>query len=256
MARTERQIAEYMEYYRTAPKDERAWALNHIARQEGKSPAEIRAIYEKFKGNVNLKKGVKAPEEFIGSIQKALLEGYSEPQIISMYGTSSTIVQRARKQMKDREPVQLVAVVKSAEQEQLDAIEAEFEKHIGELEKKLDEQKPAQPRTSDDFEVERDIKVYLPPETAGKTSEIPAVDLKAVSRRLETFNIKTARELDSDILWKALSEELADFAVGTFGSGTKITSVYWNSREATANAEVVTVDGKNYVIQLEEIGHE
>lgn len=255
MARTERQIAEFMEYYSTAPKDERTWALNHIAQQEGKSPAEIRAIYEKFKGNVNLKKGVKAPEEFIGSIQKALFEGYSEPQIISMYGTSSTIVQRARNQMKDREPVQLVAAVKSAEQKQLDALEAEFEKHVDELEKKLVEQKPAPPRTSEDFEVERDIKVYLPHETE-KTPSVPAVDLKEVSRRLEMFNIKTARELKSDNLWKALSEQLADFAVGTFGSGTKLNGVSWNNWKEKAKVEIVTADGRIICLTLEEIGHE
>lgn len=235
MARTERQIAEFMEYYRTAPKDERVWALNHIARQEGKSPAEIRAIYEKFKGNVNLKKGkgAKAPEEFIGSIQKALLEGYSEPQIISMYGTSSTIVQRARKQMKDREPVQLVAVVKSAEQEQLDTSELEVEKHIDELEKKLDEEKPELPRTSENFEIEQKKIPYKKPEI-----------------------ITPPKANNSEEPWKALAEQIARFAAGTFGSGTKITSVYWNSREANANAEVITVDGKIYVIQLEEIGHE
>lgn len=230
MARTERQIAEFMEYYSTAPKEERTWALEHIAYQENKSPAEIRAIYEKYHRNVNLRKGAKAPEEFIGSIQKAIREGYSEPQIIKMYGTSSTITQRARKLMKEQE---------AEKPEKTDTSELEFEKHIDELEKKLDEGKPELPRTSEDFEIEQDIKVYLPSETAEKTAEVPAKMQK-----------------NSEEPWKALAEQIARFAAGTFGSGTKITSVYWNSREANASAEVVTVDGKIYVIQLEEIGHE
>lgn len=222
--RTDKQIAQFMEFYRTAPKDERAWALDHIARQENKSPAEIRAIYEKFHRNVDLKKGAKAPEEFIGSIQKAIREGYSEPQIIKMYGTSSTITQKARKLMKEQE---------AEKPEKTDTSELEFEKHIDELEKKLDEEKPASPRTSEDFEIEQEKIPYKKPEI-----------------------ITPPKANNSEEPWKALAEHLAVFAAGSFGSGTKITSVYWNSREANANAEVVTVDGKIYVIQLEEIGHE
>lgn len=222
--RTDKQIAQFMEFYRTAPKDERAWALDHIARQEGKSPAEIRAIYEKFHRNVDLKKGAKAPEEFIGSIQKAIREGYSEPQIIKMYGTSSTITQRARKLMKEQE---------AEKPEKTDISELEFEKHIDELEKKLDEEKPELPRTSEDFEIEQEKIPYKKPEI-----------------------ITPPKANNSEEPWKALAEQIARFAAGTFGNGTKITSVYWNSREANANAEVITVDGKIYVIQLEEIGHE
>lgn len=222
--RTDKQIAQFMEFYRTAPKEERAWALDHIARQENKSTAEIRAIYEKFHRNVDLKKGAKAPEEFIGSIQKAIREGYSEPQIIKMYGTSSTITQRARKLMKEQE---------AEKPEKTDISELEFEKHIDELEKKLDEEKPELPRTSEDFEIEQEKIPYKKPEI-----------------------ITPPKANNSEEPWKALAEQIARFAAGTFGSGTKITSVYWNSREANANAEVVTVDGKIYVIQLEEIGHE
>lgn len=224
MPRTDKQIAQFMEFYRTAPKEERAWALDHIARQENKSPAEIRAIYEKFHRNVDLKKGAKAPEEFIGSIQKAIREGYSEPQIIKMYGTSSTITQRARKLMKEQE---------AEKPEKTDTSELEFEKHIDELEKKLDEEKPELPRTSEDFEIEQEKIPYKKPEI-----------------------ITPPKANNSEEPWKALAEQIARFAAGTFGSGTKITSVYWNSRESNANAEVVTVDGKIYVIQLEEIGHE
>lgn len=45
--RTDKQIAEYMAYYKDKPKDERKWALENLAKLEKKSPAEIRAICEK-----------------------------------------------------------------------------------------------------------------------------------------------------------------------------------------------------------------
>lgn len=229
MARTERQIAEFMAYYSTAPKEERTWALNHLARQEGKSPAEIRAIYEKFNGNVNLRKGAKAPEEFIGSIQKALREGYSEPQIITMYGTSSTIVQRARKLMKDQEPDEQMSDEKKptsfpseaypgqiGDEPKYDERELEFEKHIDELEARRETLRPETPRTNEDFETEA---------ATGKSG-----------------------------VWYALLAQLEEFAVGTFGKGTVFDSGAASSEKKIARLGVLTPDRKKVQITIEELG--
>ena len=46
MPRTDKEIAEYMEYYNSI---DRKWALEHLARTEGKTQAEIRGICEKYK---------------------------------------------------------------------------------------------------------------------------------------------------------------------------------------------------------------
>lgn len=269
MPRTERQIATFMAYYSTAPKEERAWALDHLAKQEKRSPAEIHAICEKYKDNVDLRRSAPTPEELKERIKQETRAGLSTAEIHKKYGISKSVIDRIKSTMResgedvpdgrfkntptvdseDRQPEAYpgqiydnpvvendVKIFLPGERDtapKTDAEESKFEKHIDELEKKLDDQKPEPPRTSEDFEVVQRRIPYKKPEI-----------------------ITPPKVGYGDELWKTLAEHLAVFAAGSFGSGTKITSVYWNSREASANAEVVTVDGKIYVIQLEEIGHE
>jgi transposase len=162
MARTERQIAEYVEYFRTAPKEERAWALERIAEQEHKSPAEIRAICEKYKA-LNLRKGVPAPDDLKEKIGEKILAGMSTPELTKKYGVSDNLVMRVRQELRDKgekipenrggsPKTKIEPVIKSEEQKQLEAI----------IEPKQPEAYPGQ--IYDDHEVEEDVKTYLPHE--------------------------------------------------------------------------------------------
>lgn len=302
MPRTERQIAEFMAYYSAAPKEEREWALKYLADCESKSPAEIRSIYEKYKESVNLRSGrSKAPDELIKRLKEEVASGISYKDVAKKYGVSLSLVQTATKRTID-EP-------------KMDKDEVEFEKYVDELEEKRAADKSSAPKTSADFEIEPDTKIYLPHDSDGavdKARDISAIDLKkAINENYEKIREK-AQEIDSKkkieseaknevlrkeierqrentlkiwnalsdppepgeplsfpfctgcpevhsesgALWKALLEQLSDFALGTFGAGTKITSVYWSNLNNEASVEAETVDGRKINITMEEYANE
>ena len=147
MARTERQIAEYVEYFRTAPKEERQWALERIAEQEHKSPAEIREICEKYK-LLNLRKGVPAPDDLKDKIGEKLLAGMSAPEIKELYGVSDNLILRIRAELREKGE--------------------KIPENRGGSRKQEEERQPeAYPgQINDDPEpiVEEDVKTYLPHE--------------------------------------------------------------------------------------------
>lgn len=101
--RTDKQIAEYMAYYKDKPKDERKWALENLAKLEKKSPAEIRAICEK---QAQPKKAEKKPRNEGGrpmiprdEIRAELLAGGTLCSVAEKLGISSTTVGRIRLEM-------------------------------------------------------------------------------------------------------------------------------------------------------------
>ena len=248
MPRTERQIAEYVEYFRTAPKEERQWALERIAEQEHKSPAEIREICEKYK-LLNLRKGVPAPDDLKDKIGEKILSGMSTPEIREIYGVSENLIARVRQEIRDKgekipenrggsPKMKIEPVIKSEGQKQLEAIirprhpeaypgqigdeskyderELEFEKHIDELEARRETLRPETPRTNEDFETEA---------ATGKSG-----------------------------VWYALLAQLEEFAVGTFGKGTVFDSGAASSEKKIARLGVLTPDRKKVQITIEELG--
>ena len=78
MPRTERQIAEYMMYYNDTT--DRVAALEALARVEKKTPAEIRAICEKYAG-MAVKQGKPVPEE----IKKCIEDCIGDKEIMARY---------------------------------------------------------------------------------------------------------------------------------------------------------------------------
>lgn len=238
MARTERQIAEHMAHYISTP--DKYAALEALARCEKKTETEIIEICERNGVRFNTNQRCTLPEEKREEIRAALREGLTLTQAAERCKVSSSACGRIRLELvKNGELLPRSVGGRKATQKYK-------REHPESDEQKQDEKKPASfpaeaypGQIVDEPIVEEDVKIFLPSETAEKTSKVPAKMQK-----------------NSEEPWKALAEQIARFAAGTFGSGTKITSVYWNSREANADAEVVTVDGKIYLIQLEEIGHE
>lgn len=99
--RTDKQIAEYMAYYKDKPKDERKWALENLAKLEKKSPAEIQAICERAakpkqkeeKKPRNEGGRHKLPRE---EIRAELLAGGTLMSVSEKLGVSHTTVGRKR----------------------------------------------------------------------------------------------------------------------------------------------------------------
>ena len=225
MPRSERQIAEYVEYFRTAPKEERQWALERIAEQEHKSPAEIREICEKYK-LLNLRKGVPAPDDLKDKIGEKILDGMSTPEIREIYGVSENLVLRVRQELRDKgekipenrggsPKTKIEPVIKSEEQKQLEAI-------IG---PRHPEAYPGQ--IYDDPEVEEDVKTYLPHE-------------KSVAGECKKLS------------WFEMIDALQAAAQVIFGKSINITEIHASGYDKRAGITVET-GGKRFDIVVEEV---
>ena len=124
--RTDKQIAEYMAYYKDKPKDERKWALENLAKLEKKSPAEIREICEREAGKPKQKEEKKPRNE----------AGRPYP---------------GRK--KDKQPEAYPGQINDDEPEIEDDVKAYVS---GEIRTEPEREKP---------EIEDDVKAYIPHET-------------------------------------------------------------------------------------------
>lgn len=267
--RTDKQIAEYMAYYKDKPKDERKWALENLAKLEKKSTAEIRAICEREAGKPKQKEE-KKPTHGGGrpmiprdEIRAELLAGGTLCSVAEKLGISSTTVGRIRLEMVKE------GLLKAGRP------------YPG---RKKDRQPEAYPGqiNDDEPEIEDDVKAYVPGEirtepeepTASECKkpeiedEPPAVRISNAFQNLadslhtalfgeppddepEEEEIEEEKEpTQPETPWKALYEQICDFVVGTFGKGTRITSVYWCEKESTA--KVSTADGHLIRITMEE----
>ena len=151
MQRTDKQIAEYMAYYRGTT--ERKAALAALARVEKKSEAEIRAICEKFKTGKSDEMGKqKFSDEMKAEIWEKSLDGVPIGKIADEYhitpaqvhGILSAVRTKQDKERAERFPME----------PKYDEHELEFEKHVEELEARRETLKPETPRTTEDFETE------------------------------------------------------------------------------------------------------
>lgn len=145
MPRSDKQIAEYMKYYAGRGNKELQWALENLAKVEGKTPAEIREICER--------EATKKPKNEGGrpmiprdEIRAELLAGGTLMSVSEKLGVSSTTVGRVRLEMVKE------GLLKAGRP------------YPG---RKKDKQPEAYPGQINDEEpeIEDDVKAYIPHET-------------------------------------------------------------------------------------------
>lgn len=264
--RTDKQIAEYMAYYKDKPKDERKWALENLAKLEKKSPAEIceiceRAAKSKQKEEKKPKNGGR-PMIPRDEIRAELLAGGTLCSVAEKLGISSTTVGRIRLEMVKE------GLLKAGRP------------YPGRKKDKQPEAYPGQ-INDDESEIEDDVKAYVPgeiktePPSASECKKPEIIDEPPAARISNAFqsladSLHTAlfgeppddepeeEEIEEEkeptqpeTPWKALSELMCDFAVGTFGKDTRITAMFWDEDERIANVSLKTADGRLIRITME-----
>lgn len=256
MPKTDRQIAEYMDYFRTAPKDERKWALDRLCEQEKKTPDEVRAICEQYKG-INLRKGTPTPEDLKEKMKEKVKEGIRDQEIIDMYGISSNTVTRLKREMRESGedlPKKRRQTCKTREKHP--------EAYPGQI---YDDGEKVEPSE----EIEEDVKVFIP----GEPEEPQKIPYKkpqiippptkppfaALTDALNDFGSSvhdalfgreepesgTAGECSQFGLWFALRDNLAEFLSGTFGKGTELTGESVEPDNERLVIRFKTADGKS-----------
>ena len=267
MPRTDREIAEYMKYYAGRGNKELQWALENLAKVEGKTPAEIREICEREA--TKKPKAEKKPRNEGGrpmiprdAIRAELLAGGTLCSVAEKLDISSATVGRVRLEMVKE------GLLKAGRP------------YPG---RKKDRQPEAYPGqiSDDEPEIEDDVKAYVPgeikrePPTASECKkpevidEPPAVRISNAFQNLadslhtalfgeppddepEEEEIEEEKEPEQpETPWKALSDQMCDFAVGTFGKGTRITAMFWDEDERIANVSLKTADERLIRITME-----
>lgn len=225
MPRTDKQIADYMKYYAGRGNKELQWALENLAKVEGKTPAEIREICEREA--TKKPKAEKKPRNEGGrpmiprdEIRAELLAGGTLCSVAEKLGISSTTVGRIRLEMVKE------GLLKAGRP------------YPGRKKDKQPEAYPGQ-INDDEPEIEDDVKAYVPGEIRTEPKEPTASECKKPEIIEPPFVP----------LSKALS--ICDFAVGTFGAGTRTTSVFWDEDSGIVNATFLTADGRLIRITME-----
>lgn len=218
MPRTDRQIAEYIEYYSKVPKKEREWALDNICKTENKTADEIRAIYEQYNGVVSLRKGAAMPDEFKELIRNKIREGMKGSDISEKYGVSGSAIGRLRADMVancEKIPENRGKSSKKPEPERTEPTEEETELNQQQAEQLHPEAYPGQ-IYDDEPIVEEDVKVFIPGEQTGTfdaAADSPIDVEKAENENCEKIREKT-QETDNkneriiEVKNEALREEI------------------------------------------------
>ena len=220
MPRTDKQIAEYMEYYNSTT--ERKAALEALARVEHKTPKEILAICARINGKDVEPTSKKFSDEMKAEIWKKSLDGIPAKTIANEYNITPMQVYgilAAVRRSKQKEPASFPAEAYPGQIEgnpEYDESELEFEKHIDDLEARREVFRSEAPRTNEDFEIE------------------PAAEKSGV--------------------WYALLKQIEEFAVGTFGKGTVFDSGGASSEKKMSRLIAFTPDRKKVQITIEELG--
>ena len=236
MPRTDKQIADYMKYYAGRGNKELQWALDNLAKVEGKTPAEIREICEREA--TKKPKAEKKPKNEGGrpmlpreEIRAELLAGGTLCSVAEKLGISSTTVGRIRLEMEKE------CLLKPGRP------------YPGRKKDKQPEAYPGQ-ISDDEPEIEDDVKAYVPGEIKAEPPAASECKKPIPYKKPEIIEAPPQKEPEQpETPWKALYEQICDFVVGTFGKGTRITSVYWCEKESIAN--VSTADGHLIRITME-----
>lgn len=196
MPRTDKEIAAFMEYYNGI---DRKWALEHLARTEGKTPAEIREICEKIKSGKEVKNVQhKFSDEMKADVVEMHENGIPPGDIADKHhitkqqvmGIISGMKAKSKKAQPEAYPNQIY-----------DEHELEFEKKIEELEVRCETYKPKRVPASEDF---------------------------AVGEKPKT----------TESVWFGVLEEMKQFAVGCFGAGVKFTDALVGSKGSHLGFEI------------------
>lgn len=193
MPRTERQIATFMAYYSTAPKDERAWALDHLAKQEKKTPAEIRAICDKYKDAVDLRRCAATPEELKEKVREETRAGLSTSEIHKKYGLSKSVIDRIKAAMRDNG--ENVPDGRFREEPTPEPEAKQPEAYPGQIYDNEPVDKPAEPT------VENDVKIFLP----GERDAAPKTDVETLREAAKESAEKLVQKAN-DIIDESVSK--------------------------------------------------
>lgn len=252
MSRTDKEIAEYVRYY--AQNNQRKWAVEMLTKTEGKTAEEIEHICKAENGKLGVQTSVRKPPKysdvFIDAVAADRGAGMSYKDIADKYKMSEktinsifAIISRRKKKAVEAEMKQQEQAAKELLR---DAFSREPEAYPGQI---YDDPEPAVKSVDETAEPvdESDVKIFLPGEKQEKLEE-----KKIPYKKPEIIQPPKLPARDCRKLWQELAEQLADFAVGTFGARTDVTSMYWNENPAQADVEFRTADGKRISIHMEE----
>ena len=155
MPRTPKQIAEYIDYYKSKPKAEREWAFRNLAESEGKSINQLVGIANGYKnGSKSTKpqfcKSNPIPDELREQVREAVRAGMSNVDIMAKYGLSHNTVTRIKCKMRDEGETLPETRGRRPREEQ--PAEKQPEAYPGQI-------------NDDEPIVEDDVKAYIPHET-------------------------------------------------------------------------------------------
>lgn len=148
MPRTPKQIAEYFDYYKDKPKEEREWAFRTLAKSEGKSVNQLIGIANGYKNGKSYKKHL--DEETKEEIRQAIRAGVMNKDIIEQFHVNHNTVIRIKNAMRDAGEVLPETRGRRPREEQ--PAEKQPEAYPGQI-------------NEDEPIVEDDVKAYIPHET-------------------------------------------------------------------------------------------
>ena len=266
--RTPKEIAEYIDYYKDKPKAEREWALKNLEKIEGKPLKEL--IEYSRRDGIRCRKTLS--DDIKEQIKQAVRAGVSNLDIIADFGVSHNTVTRIKNAMRQEGEVLPETRGRRPREEQpaeKQPAEKQPEAYPGQI-------NDDEPIVEDDVQayVRGEIKTEPPTASDCKKPEVidepPAVRISNAFQNLadslhtalfgeppddepEEEEIEEEKEPEQpETPWKALSEQICDFAVGTFGAGTRITSVFWSEDDSTATVCMKTPDDRIIQITMEE----
>ena len=97
--RTPKEIAEYIDYYKDKPKEEREWAFRNLAESEGKSVNQLVGIANGYKNGKSYKKHL--DEETKEEIRQAIRAGVMNKDIIEQFHVNHNTVIRIKNEMRE-----------------------------------------------------------------------------------------------------------------------------------------------------------
>lgn len=150
MPRTPKQIAEYIDYYKDKPKEEREWAFRNLAESEGKSINQLVGIANGYKNGKSYKKHL--DEETKEEIRQAIRAGVMNKDIIEQFHVNHNTVIRIKNAM--REEGEKFPEARGKKPGQKPAAEKQHEAYPNQINDE-DEPEPI---------VEEDVKTYIPHE--------------------------------------------------------------------------------------------
>ena len=255
MPRTPKQIAEYIDYYKDKPKEEREWAFRNLAESEGKSINQLIGIANGHKnGSKSTKpqfcKNNPIPDELREQVREAVRAGMSNVDIMAKYGLSHNTVTRIKCKMRDEG--ETLPETRGKKSGQKPAAEKQPEAYPNQINDE-DEPEPI---------VEGDVKTYIPHECdfAGecKTEPEKPAEKKSLGECLsdlgdafcKLFGVQPT-EIDTDVPeavdYVAVLVDLMTFVREKFGEGITIDKISCGRQESKSEIGFYKGDQLYYI---------